>query len=104
MVFVSGEEMNLTRRMFLKWAMVAAASPGPLLIEPKLISIPAVAVDAEVYGQIALATYPPWMADMETQGRVIGMALKEYFDACVAEQNLFVEKIRDAKLRRIVTP
>lgn len=34
--------MNLTRRMFLKWAMVAAASPGPLLVEPKFISIPAV--------------------------------------------------------------
>lgn len=41
--------MNLTRRMFLKWAMVAAASPGPLLVEPKFISIPAASGDFTAY-------------------------------------------------------
>ena len=32
--------MNLTRRMFIKWDTVVAASPGVLLLDRKIISIP----------------------------------------------------------------
>ncbi len=88
---------QITRRMFLKWAMVAAASPGALLVEPRIISIPTNLFTFEDEMPIGAAGVRDLAALNEALKEVYLPSLVAMFSADAASKDAFALNITPRK-------